>query len=206
MNPFATLPTLLSTDRLCNLISYSQRAPEGLIAEFGLYQGGSLEVIAKYNPERAVYGIDSFQGLPAPSQYDTHHEGDFHDVDYQGITGYFKMLYPNVRILKGYSPNVFQFFDDHAQFAFCHIDVDLYESVKHAIDFFYPRMVEGGIMIFDDYGWSSTLGAKRAVDEWVEAIGEYLQSNRQEGLIIPAVATKLFYADGVSSKQFIVVK
>lgn len=193
MNPFATLPTLISTDRLCNLISYSQRAPEGLIAEFGMYKGGSLEILAKYNPTRSLFGIDSFQGLPPASEFDSHNEGEFNDVDHIGIVGYFKMLYPNVRILKGFSPDVFSFFDDHARFGFVHADIDMYWSVRHALDFFYPRLVEGGIMIFDDYGFSSTRGCRKAVDEWYYNC----DANNCEEIV---------YADGVSSKQFIVVK
>lgn len=190
-----TLPTLISTDRLCNIIKYSVRASQlqGAFCEFGIYQGGSLELIAKFNPNVNIFGIDSFQGLPEPTQHDFHHEGEFANVDYTAIVGYFKMIHPTVRILRGFSPKVFEFFDENIRFAFVHIDVDMYGSVKDACDFFYPRMVENGIMLFDDYGFTSTRGARIAVDEFVSVIE-------------PKFKGELTDQDGLSNKQYIIIK
>ena len=54
-----------------------------------------------------------------------------------------------------------------AETAFClvHADVDIYTSVLACCHFFYPRLVSGGVMIFDDYGRQSCPGARAAVDE-----------------------------------------
>ncbi len=52
-----------------------------------------------------------------------------------------------------------------ARFAFVHVDVDLYQPTRDAIDFFYPRLLPGGILLFDDYGFMTCPGARRAVDE-----------------------------------------
>jgi len=43
--------------------------------------------------------------------------------------------------------------------------VDIYQAVKDCIDWIYPRLVAGGFMIFDDYGFPSCPGERRAVDE-----------------------------------------
>lgn len=194
MNPFAKLPTLLSVDRLCNLIKYSQVAARGgYIAEFGVFNGGSLEVLAKYNPGIDIIAVDSFQGVPKESQFDFHKEGDFSEVNYHKIAGYFGMLYPAVRIVKGFIPEVFSFFDDHVRFSFSHIDLDMYESVKHAIDFIVPRTLSGGMILFDDYKVNSTPGATKAVDEFFAD-----KQFRFKG--------ELFYHDGGQShKQFLAV-
>ena len=54
-------------------------------------------------------------------------------------------------------------------YGFVHIDVDLYGSVKDCCEFFYDRMVPGGVMIFDDYGFERYIDAgKKAVDEFFE--------------------------------------
>ena len=50
--------------------------------------------------------------------------------------------------------------------ALAHIDLDLYHGVRGCCEFIYPRLVPGGIMIFDDYGYASCPGARRAVDEF----------------------------------------
>lgn len=197
MTNFSKLPTLLDTERLCNLIMYSQRAARldanAYFCEFGVYKGGSLETLAIFNPERSIFGIDSFEGLPESTKHDFHVEGEFSDVDRMAIIGYFKTLYPNVRMLKGFSPDVFKYFDEHSRFAFVHVDVDMYSSVQQANDFFYPRLVDGGIMIYDDYGFTSTLGCKLAVDQF------YADRN-------PSFKGELTYMDGVSNKQYLIIK
>jgi O-methyltransferase len=53
-----------------------------------------------------------------------------------------------------------------------HIDVDIYQSVRDCIRFLYPRLVPGGFMVFDDYGFPSCPGARRAVDEAFASLPE----------------------------------
>jgi hypothetical protein len=143
----------------------------GAVCEFGVYKGGSLELLTlTCNSDTSIFGIDSFQGLPKTGVEDFHQEGDFSDVDHIAVAGYFKMLYPNVKVLKGYSPDVFNFFDPNIRFRFVHVDVDLKKSVEDALDFFIPRMSDAGIILFDDYGFGSTLGAKKALDTWGKGV------------------------------------
>lgn len=163
------MPTLLSGQRLGNLITYSYCCHEfdGVFAEFGVAKGGSLELLAKMYPERKIIGIDSFKGLPAPMDFEWHKEGDFalSDDEFNQMRLRFQYEMPNVTLLKGFSPGVFGLIAD-LTFAFVHIDVDMYSSVSEAIDFFYPRLVNGGMLLFDDYGFDTTPGAKKAIDEW----------------------------------------
>ena len=49
-------------------------------------------------------------------------------------------------------------------FSFVHMDVDLYESTKSCLDFFYPRMSRGGVIISHDY--LGSIGVKTAFDEY----------------------------------------
>ena len=194
------LETLISLDRLANIIKYSHYASRltGAIAEFGVFKGGSLELLAKLNPDAALFGIDSFAGLPEPTlDKDYHNEGEFSEVDFKAIYGYFKMLYPNVRILKGFTPRVFKFFDNTVHFKFAHIDVDLYQSVMDGLAFFYPRMVQGGVILIDDYKWSSTPGCELAIEEFFSDKSD--MSFRQE--------LKYFDTDSSDSHhQYLIVK
>ncbi|MEI9897143.1 MAG: TylF/MycF/NovP-related O-methyltransferase [Chthoniobacter sp.] len=50
------------------------------------------------------------------------------------------------------------------QLAFAHIDVDLYQSVLDCVEFVYPRLTPGGVMLFDDYGFPSCTRAREATD------------------------------------------
>lgn len=164
------LYTGLTPPRLANLMAYSFFVHEfrGSMAEFGVMKGGSLDLLSSLHPNKKIYGIDGFKGLPAPGTADTHKAGEFalSDREYTDMDVYFKMQRPNVTILKGYSPQVFKLIPKETEFSFVHIDVDLFDSVNDALDYFFPRLIEGGVMIFDDYGFDSTPGAKLAIDQW----------------------------------------
>ena len=47
-----------------------------------------------------------------------------------------------------------------------HIDVSLYEPTLKSLEFFFPRLVDGGIIICDDYNSQQLNGVKKAWDEF----------------------------------------
>jgi predicted O-methyltransferase YrrM len=54
-----------------------------------------------------------------------------------------------------------------SMFSFVHIDVDLYKTSMDCLDFFYKRMISGGLFVFDEYGFPGYESAeKKAVDEF----------------------------------------
>ncbi len=169
MYGLTTLPTGITVDRLAMLIAYSWMMSEkpGAFAEFGVCQGGSLDLLARLHPDRLIYGIDSFEGLPEPGPMDKFHKkGDF-DISIDDMENIMDLTERHeVTILTGFSPEVFTQLPPHEIFSFVHVDVDLYQSVKDALDYFYPRLIPTGMMIFDDYGFETTPGAKQAIDEW----------------------------------------
>ena len=171
MYGITTLPTGISPDRLAMLIAYSWMMSEkpGAFAEFGVCQGGSLDLLSRLHPDRLIYGIDSFEGLPQGGVMDTYHttKGEFalSEDEYKKLCKHFSYRI-KVSIKKGFSPDVFTQVPHFVSFSFVHVDVDLYQSVKDALDYFYPRLINTGIMIFDDYGFPTTPGAKQAIDEF----------------------------------------
>ena len=54
------------------------------------------------------------------------------------------------------------------RFSFVHIDVDLYDPTKDSISFFYDRLNADGIIVCDDYGFTTCPGATRACNEFLE--------------------------------------
>jgi len=50
-------------------------------------------------------------------------------------------------------------------FRFCHIDVDAYQSGKDVLSWVWPSLAVGGIVVFDDFGFSSTRGIAALVHE-----------------------------------------
>jgi hypothetical protein len=140
---------------------------EGDLAEIGVYRGGSARLIALLKDHKPLHLFDTFAGMPAVRpDVDQHQAGDFADTSLEAVKRY----------LSGCSDIVFHpgLFPDSARelgrtptrFCFVHLDVDIYESTKAGLEFFYPRLVPGGVIISHDYRSLKCPGVKRAFDEF----------------------------------------
>ena len=159
--------TLLSADRLYilwTLARASERVP-GDIWECGVYKGGSAMALSHGAPLKPLWLFDTFGGMPAPGEHDTHQQGDFADVDANDVA-----RRTHAYVVQGLIPDTFAKSRSN-RIAMAHIDVDLYESVMACCEVIYPRLATGGVMVIDDYGFASTMGARRAVDEYAERMG-----------------------------------
>ncbi len=94
---------------------------------------------------------------------DRHKAGDFADTSIESVRQYLGE-HKNVTCVQGFVPDTLGIIRERA-FSFVHVDLDIYQPIKAACEFFYPRMQKGGIMLFDDYGYPSCPGARMAVDE-----------------------------------------
>ena len=171
------LPTLVNKGKLDVLLKLAKQAAENCTGDFiecGVYQGGTASRLVEIIPsDRPFYLLDSFEGLPEVCAKDNHHKkGDFSNVDIAAITKYF-LKYPNITIIKGWIPFTFQPLL-RQEFAFCHLDLDLYEGYMATLKFIYPRLQKGGVIVFDDYSAPTCKGAKTAVDEFLVQIPEKL--------------------------------
>jgi O-methyltransferase len=137
----------------------------GGMAEIGVYKGGTARLIAETADHKDLHLFDTFSGMPPTDQEkDKHRAGDFSDTSLDQVKEYLSDC-RNVFYYPGLFPETASPVDDN-YFSFVHVDADIYQSVKAACEFFYPKLVKGGIMVFDDYGFLSCPGAKVAVDEY----------------------------------------
>jgi len=133
----------------------TQVSIEGNLAEVGVYQGGSAKLICEVKEKKKLYLFDTFTGLPKVSDDDTHfgqkhwYDNEFSNTSVESIE---KLLskYDDVHIIKGIFPESGKEIDDE-RFCFVHLDVDLYKSTIDSLRFFYPKMVQGGIILVHDY-------------------------------------------------------
>ena len=76
------------------------------------------------------------------------------------------------------------------QIALLRLDTDWYESTKHELIHLTPRLVAGGILILDDYGYWQ--GVRKAVDEYLEECQLPILLNRIDNpgriAVMPAVS------------------
>lgn len=110
-------------------------------------------------------GIDSFEGVSEPSNFDSDYFKK-HDlrVPYEVAKSNLSR-FNNVDLIKGWIPEVFGKLKD-SRYSFVHIDVDLYEPTLKSVEYFWDKIITGGIMVCDDYGSSKTIGARKAIDDF----------------------------------------
>jgi len=137
----------------------------GDTAECGAYQGASSLLICQRisGLKKKHHVFDSFEGLSAPGIKDGCYwkKGDL-TTDEQIIKNRLKP-FDFVVYHKGWIPHTFCRVRNET-FCFVHIDVDLYQPTLDSLAFFYPRINAGGIILCDDYGFSTCPGARKAMD------------------------------------------
>jgi len=139
---------------------------EGDTAECGVFEGASSWLICASNrgTNRRHHLFDSFEGLSVPGPQDGKYWTS--GALAAGERLVLEKLQPFADMLafhKGWIPERFKDVDD-VRFSFVHVDVDLHQPTLDSIAFFYPRLSVGGIMLCDDYGFTSCPGATAAVD------------------------------------------
>lgn len=159
------MTSILGLDKQKHIAKLARSVPAGAFAECGVYRGGILKMLANAHRDRTIYGFDTFEGLPVGMWVDgePHKAGEFDDTSLRYVQAEVAD-YPNVVLVKGIFPDSAADLPS-TKFALVHIDFDFYESTKAAIDWFLPRMVPDGVIVFDDYEWEMCPGVKRASDE-----------------------------------------
>jgi len=143
------VPSVLTREAIHDL-AWSARQIDGLILEFGVYQGHTANYIAA-KTDLPVYGFDSFEGLPEFWR-DGIGKGTFAVKSLPQVRG-------NVHLIKGwFNESLPDFLADHAgPVAYLHIDCDLYSSTVTVLELLAPRIMPGTVVVFDEYfnypGW-----------------------------------------------------
>lgn len=173
----------------------------GARAECGVYRGATALLLARAWRSRnaafdgrGLYLIDSFVGTSASGERDLipvrdgnslRHE-PFFKVAQAGLTpelvrGYFAQ-FPQVEICADWIPQVFKPLSA-LRWAFVHLDVTLYAPTLAALEYFYPRLNRGGVIVCD--GSPFCPGARAAWDEFCgkQNIRHVVLGNRETVLI-----------------------
>jgi len=139
---------------------------EGDVLEFGVYQGSTINLMADYFPDQTLYGFDSFEGLPEKWVMNTSGKKGIHEK------GHFTLqelpeVKSNVKLVKGFfdkSLPVWLEENNLEKIKILHVDCDLYSSTKVVFDLLNDYIVQGTVIVFDEfYPWG-----KKRYDNWAE--------------------------------------
>jgi len=154
---------------------YLNKLPWGNIIEFGSYKGGNALFMAYvvhqlYPGKVKVFGLDTFEGMPATdSSIDAHKGGDFSDADFAELQ---KVVQdsglPNITFVKGlFEDTAPEVLANNGPITLAHIDCDIRSAVAYSYETVKEYMVPGGYFVFDDATTPSCLGATEVVEELV---------------------------------------
>lgn len=154
------LVPLLMSDAAALQIQVCVRAArqlDGVMAEAGVLMGGSARLICEAKQDAPLHLLDVFETLqsePALPGSPLQQSVRDHFKRTHGTVDSVKRLlsaYQNVHFHPGVFPDSAPLNLQEARFSFVHLDMDLAESTRAGLEFFYPRLVPGGMIVGDDY-------------------------------------------------------
>lgn len=153
-----------------------QLSVPGAIAELGVYKGELSALLSWLFPERTLYLFDTFSGFDSrdismeqKNRLSFARAGDLSDTSPEAVLE--RLPHPeNALIKKGFFPDTATGLD-HVRYAFVSLDADLYSPTLAGLDYFYPRLNPGGVIVLHDYDNQRFGGVSLAVREYEASHG-----------------------------------
>lgn len=153
----------------------------GIIAEVGVYRGGTARVICEAKGDRVLHLFDTFEGLPPLGPHDKWFQAGQYACSMEAVQSYLAS-FRHIEFHPGLFPGTGAPVRD-CRFSFVHLDVDLYESTIEALRFFYPRMNRGGMLISHDYVEFDAVHAAFS-DYFADTSQPVLELTGNQGLVV----------------------
>lgn len=155
---------------------------KGDLVECGVWRGGNILGMCEYLHyykmlDRKIYAYDTFKGMTSPDEIDVDFEGNkasdilgrvMCDASLNEVKKNMKNTkFPieNIIYIEGDVLETLNVRDNLPEIiSLLRLDTDWYDSTKKELNVLYPKLVDNGVLIVDDYGhWK---GSKKAVDEY----------------------------------------
>lgn len=166
-----TLVDVMRCWELWCLVEQAAKVP-GAILEVGTWRGGTAGILGvrakRLGLTEPLYVCDTFAGVVKASARDGTYKGGEHaDASADDVR---RLLTQTLgleaaQVLVGVFPDETGVRIPEGPLRLCHIDVDVYESARGVLAWAWPRLSGGGLVVFDDYGFSSCPGVTDLVNE-----------------------------------------
>jgi O-methyltransferase len=164
-----------------------ERRVEGAYAELGVYKGESAEILHLMSPERDIHLFDTFEGFAEKDLKDetgkaaTYTTHNFADTSIEQVKNSLKS--DKFHFYQGYFPTTTVGIEKR-KYALVSIDADLYKPTIAGLEYFYPLMSKGGIILIHDHNpdWP---GIMQAVKEFSSNIQDvFIQLTDKDSTIM----------------------
>jgi O-methyltransferase len=142
----------------------------GSVCEFGVYRAGCAFMMlstAAVPENKRLFLFDTFSGFPREQLTDaeitTGLVGALADTSVEYVAQLLSRWQEQIEIVAG---DVFQTLDEveTGPLSFVHVDLNASAPTLRALEYAYPRLVSGAIMVFDDYGEKGLEDQREVVD------------------------------------------
>jgi O-methyltransferase len=151
---------------------------EGDFAELGVYKGESARLLHHMAPDRTFHLFDTFEGFTGTDlqtetgEAATYSTNNFADTSINKVLKKIGGDKEKLKMHIGYFPQSTTGLEN-TQFSLVSLDADLYNPTKAGLEYFYPRLSAGGVILIHDYNYKWE-GLVKVVDEFVSTIPERL--------------------------------
>ena len=145
---------------------------DGSFAEFGVYRGGCTFMVlseCRPHPNRSYFLFDTFAGIPSsrltPQEVQAGFGGRLADASTAEVQERLAQWKDVIRLVPG---DVFETLaaTETGPLAFVHLDLNASAPTELALRYVWSRLVPGGMIVFDDYGWVQYDNQKVLIDEF----------------------------------------
>ena len=159
--------------------------PDADFIECGVFLGGVSFALCnylkweQYADKRKFYLVDTFKGFDQRFLSDYEKKREAVNRFYESFETVKKTFgkYSNVQLVRGPVPeSLDQIRESCKKIAFAHIDMNCVMPEVKAAEFIWPRLIEGGIILLDDYGWINHEEQKNALDAFAKSQGRRILS------------------------------
>ncbi|MGI8413958.1 MAG: TylF/MycF/NovP-related O-methyltransferase [Solirubrobacteraceae bacterium] len=145
---------------------------DGNLAEFGSYRGGNAYMVlstAPPRPNQRLFMFDTFSGIPPTSltreEADRGFAGKYADTSVEHVTSFLAPWRDHIVPVAG---DVFVTTDsvETGDLAFVHVDLNAAAPTTCGLEYAYPRLVPGAVVVFDDYTYAGYEEQRQAIDDF----------------------------------------
>jgi hypothetical protein len=183
------------------IINCKQIIDEGIqgdFAELGVWRGNTAAVLAYYaeQSDRITLLFDTFAGFSPKDLVgvDANRGSAFENTSIAMVRKIIGPPQSCCEFVQGYFPDSADESHRNRSYAIVSLDCDLYEPMRAGLEFFYPRMVHGGIFFLHDYSSMHWAGAKLAIDEFCRETNQML-------ILIPDKSGSAFFRKSSATRS-----
>ncbi len=151
----------------------------GDLIECGVFKGDCAKTIINYcklnDSKKTFWLLDSFDGFDQ-NQLTENEKALRSEGQFKGVLEFVESKFKSdscVKIVPGFVPGTFtEVKSDY--FCFAHIDMNASYPEKEALDFIFPKLKEGGVIVFDDYGHAGHEEQRKVLDVASKKLGRVI--------------------------------